>query len=626
MGRDEPVNILLVDDQPAKLISYEVMLEELGENLIKTSSAREALEVLLKNEIAVVLVDVCMPELDGFELAAMIREHPRFQKTAIIFISAIHLADDDRLRGYRMGAVDYMPVPVVPDILRAKVNVFADLFRKTKMLEALNRELEKRVEQRTADLEGSNARLVESEEQLRLATEAAEIGLWDVDYVNDKLFWPARVRAMFGISPDVPVTMADFYAGVHPSDREATEVAFAAACDPAQRALYDVEYRTVGKEDGVVRWVAAKGRGVFDAQDRCVRVIGTAIDVTGRKQQEEHHALLAREVDHRAKNALAVVQSIVRLTRAPTTEGYIKAVEGRIAALSHAHTLLSESRWQGASLVSLVEDELAPYGVERNGRVRYEGPNIQLDPAAAQSLNLVLHELATNSAKYGSLSTPAGSLSLTWARQSNMLALEWVELGGPKVVEPRSMGFGLKVIRASVESQLHGTVQLDWRGEGLRCRLTVPALRDLGRDAANVTPLERREPTPETAAARQRVLLVEDETLVAMMIQDTLRDIGVDVIGPYSRVAEAMKAAKAGGYDVAVLDVNLDGEPVYELADLLAAHGVPFVFMTGYGRESIDARFADYPVIRKPVDLDRLKEALLAATAPQEDAAVPLQA
>jgi PAS domain S-box-containing protein len=627
MGQDEPVNILLVDDQPAKLISYEVMLEELGENLIKTASAREALEVLLKNEIAVVLVDVCMPELDGFELAAMIREHPRFQKTAIIFISAIHLADDDRLRGYRMGAVDYMPVPVVPDILRAKVNVFADLYRKTRMLETLNRELEQRVAERTADLQGSNARLVESEAQLRLATEAAEIGLWDVDYVNDKLFWPPRVKAMFGISPDVPVTMADFYAGVHPSDREATEAAFAAACDPERRALYDVEYRTIGKEDGAVRWVAAKGRGVFDPDGHCVRVIGTALDITERKRAEEHHALLAREVDHRAKNALAVVQSIVRLTRAPTTEAYVQAVEGRIAALSHAHTLLSESRWQGASLVSLVEDELAPYGVERHGHVHFEGPDIKLDPAAAQSLNLVLHELATNSAKYGSLSRPTGKLSVTWKRQGTTLALEWVESGGPAVAEPKTTGFGIKVIRASVENQLHGTVQLDWRKEGLHCRLTVPALRDLVRDAPNVTTLERREASaaPEKPATQRRVFLVEDETLVAMMIQDTLRETGVDVVGPYSRVAEAIKAAKAGGFDVAVLDVNLDGEPVYELAELLAARGVPFVFMTGYGRESIDERFADRPVIRKPVDLERLKEALAAAMS-LEDTAVPLQA
>src|SRR6266705_6694974 len=152
----EKVNILLVDDQPAKLLAYEVILKELGENLVVASSGRDALEYLLKNEVAVILVDVCMPELDGFQLAAMIREHPRFQKTALIFISAIHLTDVDRLRGYEMGGVDYVPVPVVPEVLRAKVKVFAELFRKTRQLEQLNSELESRVAERTSALEASN--------------------------------------------------------------------------------------------------------------------------------------------------------------------------------------------------------------------------------------------------------------------------------------------------------------------------------------------------------------------------------------------------------------------------------------------------------------------------------------
>src|SRR2546421_5801130 len=166
MPADDKVNVLLVDDQPAKLLAFEVILQELGENLIKAASAREALEHLLKQDVAVVLVDVCMPELDGFQLAAMIREHPRFQKTAIIFISAIHLTDVDHLRGYEMGAVDYVPVPVVPEVLRAKVKVFAELYRKTRQLEKLNSELERRVVERTAALESSATRLLQSE-QLR---------------------------------------------------------------------------------------------------------------------------------------------------------------------------------------------------------------------------------------------------------------------------------------------------------------------------------------------------------------------------------------------------------------------------------------------------------------------------
>jgi signal transduction histidine kinase len=141
MSAHDRVNILMVDDQPAKLLSYEVILGELGENLIKANSGTEALDCLLKNDIAVVLMDVSMPELDGFELAGMIRQHPRFQQTAIIFISAVHLTDLDRVQGYQRGAVDYISVPVIPELLRAKVSVFAELHRKTRQLEALNHEL-----------------------------------------------------------------------------------------------------------------------------------------------------------------------------------------------------------------------------------------------------------------------------------------------------------------------------------------------------------------------------------------------------------------------------------------------------------------------------------------------------
>jgi signal transduction histidine kinase len=161
-ARIDRVNILLVDDQPGKLLTYETILNELGENLLTASSASEALQCLLDNEIAVVLVDVCMPDLDGYELASMIRQHPRFQKTSIIFVSAILMTDLDRLRGYECGAVDYVPVPVIPEILRAKVSVFAELFRKTRALERLNSELEDRVTERTSALEKTTQMLQEA--------------------------------------------------------------------------------------------------------------------------------------------------------------------------------------------------------------------------------------------------------------------------------------------------------------------------------------------------------------------------------------------------------------------------------------------------------------------------------
>jgi PAS domain S-box-containing protein len=610
----EKVNVLLVDDQPDKLLAYEVILGSLNENLVKASSAREALTFLLKNDVAVVLIDVCMPELDGFQLAAMIREHPRFQKTAIIFISAIQVTDVDRLRGYEMGAVDYVPVPVVPDVLRAKVRIFAELFRKTRELEQLNAKLERRVRERTAELEASTARLLESEQQLRLATEAAEVGLWDVNYVTDTLYWPPRVKAMFGISPDVPVSMDDFFAGLHPDDKERVGSAYAAACDPKKRALYDVEYRAVGKEDGVIRWVAAKGRAVFDADGKCLRVIGTAIDITKRKEAEERQVLLAREVDHRARNALAVIQSIIRLTRARSVEDYVSAIEGRIKALARAHTLLSDSRWEGADLATLVSEELDPYRTQ--DKVIIDGPDISLHPSTAQGLALALHELVTNAAKYGALLSVRGKVSLTWQLRPDTLVLHWVESGGPAVAHPAAKSFGLKVIRASVEQQLSGEVEFDWNPNGLRCTFSIPCsnmmkLRE-SRSWRNLAEVHSSTGGLKIAG-KPRVLLVEDEALVAMMIQECLADFGYQVVGPISTATEAAARAGEAEFEAAVLDINLGDGAVYPIADVLAARGIPFVFVTGYDADSVESRFRNIPILQKPIEREMLKKVFVLA-------------
>ena len=180
----DKVNILLVDDSEAKLLSHEVVLAEIGETLFKASSAREAFEYLLRNEIALILIDVCMPDLDGFELAAMIREHPRFQHTAIIFVSAVMNAYPDQLRGYQLGAVDYVPVPVVPELLRAKVKVFVDLYRKTRQLERFNAELEQRVSERTAALQSFNEELEQRIEQRTRERETALAQLFEAQKMD----------------------------------------------------------------------------------------------------------------------------------------------------------------------------------------------------------------------------------------------------------------------------------------------------------------------------------------------------------------------------------------------------------------------------------------------------------
>jgi PAS domain S-box-containing protein len=197
----DKINILMVDDQPAKLLSYEVILAELGENLIKAHTASDALNILLKTDIAVVLMDVSMPDVDGFELADVIRQHPRFQKTAIIFISGVHLADSDKIQGYRSGAVDYISVPVIPEVLRAKVAIFVELHRKTRMLEKLNGELEQRVAERTEELQESEARFRTQANLLELASEA--IIVRGLDGVIR--FWNAGAETLYGWSREEAV-------------------------------------------------------------------------------------------------------------------------------------------------------------------------------------------------------------------------------------------------------------------------------------------------------------------------------------------------------------------------------------------------------------------------------------
>jgi len=480
----EKINILLVDDQPAKLLAYEVILKELGENLAVATSGREALEYLLRNEVAVILVDVCMPELDGFELAAMIREHPRFQKTAMIFISAIQVSDIDRLRGYEMGAVDYVPVPVVPEVLRAKIKVFAELYRKTRQLERLNTELEDRVRARTAELETSTSRLVESEWRRSMAIAAGKMGSWDWDWVNGDWMWDAGQYRIFGVDPkSFEVTSDNVQALLHPDYVDSLRKVITHFKDGGR--AYETEFRIV-RPDGEERWCVGTAAATLDKAGRVVRLSGVTVDITERKRAEERQNLLAREVDHRAKNALALAQSIVRLTRASEVKDYVQAVEGRISALARVHTILSLSNWQGAEIGRLVEEEIAPYSTGE--QIEYLGSELQLQPATAQTLALALHELVTNSAKYGALSTLAGRLKITWELCSDALLLDalqltWEERGGPPVEKPVSRGFGTRSVIASIETQLGGKAEFDWLNEGLTCRLFVPLSRSTAREA-----------------------------------------------------------------------------------------------------------------------------------------------
>ncbi len=610
---DRHLNILLVDDQPAKLLTYKAILADLGENLLTAGNAREALEVLLKNEIAIVLVDVYMPDTDGFELAAMIREHPRFQNTAIIFISAVLLNDIDRLRGYEMGAVDYVSVPIIPEVLRAKVSVFLDLFRKTRELEELNGLLEGRVAARTSALASSERKLREAEQLRSLALAAGHMGSWEWDAETGTVSWDKGQAQIFGRTFEEPVPAEELRALLHPDDLE--QVLDLLQYVTAEASTFQHEFRAV-RPGGEIRWCVGAAAASFDDEGRLVRVSGVTVDITDRKRSEERQKLLAEEVDHRARNVVAVVQSILRITRADTIKEYISAVDGRIGALSTAHKLLAGSRWQGADLRGLVMEEFAPYLAGEAERVRIEGPDLLLAPAMAQTLALALHELVTNAVKHGALSCETGQIRLRWQAREGRIDLEWIESGGPRVEVPKRRGYGTRVFKAGIEQQLRGTVDFRWEPAGLECRLSMPLVEASRHDAAashaeNPAAAQNGASGPDPAPnAGNCVLLVEDEPTVSIMLADILSEQGYAIDGPYHRLEDAMDAARVGQLRGGVLDVNVGGEKVYPLAALLAKRQIPFVFVTGYSTESIDPRFAGVPVLQKPIEPAALAAAL----------------
>jgi PAS domain S-box-containing protein len=333
-------------------------------------------------------------------------------------------------------------------------------------------------------------------------------------------------------------------------------------------------------------------------------------DITERKAMEEARNLLAREVDHRAKNALAVVQAVVSLTRATTTESFIDAVKGRVSSLGRSHALLARNRWEGAELTQLIVDECAAY--QRPGQIHIDCPTIVLTPDSVQPVGLLIHELATNAVKYGALSSEAGSVQMTArVRPRAGVELVWREIGGPPVAPPTVRGFGSTLIAEVVTRQMSGTLDIAWNPTGLHLTAVLPETTF----RVDTHPALDQDQPADLAAAPispgERLLIVEDESLVAMEIAEQMRKRGWTVLGPALSVDEAFHLiAETAFPDVAMLDVNLRGHTVYPLADLLQRGGVPFLFCTGYEKLDNPDRYGASPIVRKPVNMDQLASEL----------------
>jgi two-component sensor histidine kinase len=270
-------------------------------------------------------------------------------------------------------------------------------------------------------------------------------------------------------------------ANLHPDDVERVRAAVATALDPADPRPYAHEYR-VQRRDGEVRWVETHGLAYFEGagpERQVVSFIGTAQDITERKEREEKEHLLMREVNHRAKNMLSVVDAIAHQTATQNPEDFIERFSDRIQALSANQDLLVRNEWKGVEVENLVHAQLAPFADLIGSRIAVHGPKLRLKAASAQAIGLALHELATNAGKYGALSTDAGRVDISWGSDGDTFTMSWTERDGQPVSPPERRGFGTIVMQAMTERSVDGKVRLDYLPPGVTWHLTCPATNAL---------------------------------------------------------------------------------------------------------------------------------------------------
>jgi PAS domain S-box-containing protein len=347
-------------------------------------------------------------------------------------------------------------------------------------------------------------------------------------------------------------------------------------------------------------------------RDRFGRVVGAAKiarDITERKRAEALQQLLLEELNHRVKNTLAIIQAMANqsLRHARSPDDFVSGFNGRVQALARAHDLLTQARLQGADVLQLVRDQVLLGGTD-DSRVACRGPALVLDAQTAVHLALVLHELATNARKYGALSAPAGRLSVEWevctAGRRN-LEIQWSEAGGPQVSAPSRKGFGVTLIERTVQAA-GGESSSRYDSQGLTARITLP-LPEHAREMESFAVPHRIDQRGELRAVNvartldgKRIIVIEDEALVLMELESSLADAGCDVVGTAGTLEDAKVLSAQAECDAALLDANLAGHRVDELAAILTRRNIPFAFVTGYGRDGLPETFRDATVLKKP--------------------------
>jgi PAS domain S-box-containing protein len=328
------------------------------------------------------------------------------------------------------------------------------------------------------DLKVAEEALRTDERQLRTALQAAKMGDWTWDAASDRMTLSPRAAEIFGLPPEASRTWLELTEQLHPADAARAVAAMQKAAET--QTEYNLEYRVTRADDGARVWVAAQGRTVHDREGTFTGMTGVVQDITDRKHAEQRQHLLIRELHHRVKNTLATVQAIVGSTArtASSIDEFYQGFVGRIVSLARTHNLLTEDLWQKAALEELIQTELGPYEDEARNRIVVDGPHVELPSEAAVPIGMAIHELTTNAAKHGALSTFGGQVDVKWhiepGAERPLLHFTWTEHGGPRVTQPSRQGFGSRLLQRVLTTQLQAQVHMDFQEEGLRFSMTMP--------------------------------------------------------------------------------------------------------------------------------------------------------
>jgi light-regulated signal transduction histidine kinase (bacteriophytochrome)/ActR/RegA family two-component response regulator len=385
-------------------------------------------------------------------------------------------------------------------------------------------------------------------------------------------------------------------------------------------------------------WSTADEQAAFDLRTSLLHVVLGRITAAAnqRKQAAERDQLMMAELDHRVKNTIANIQALVGQTSrsASTLTGFVQGLEGRIQSMAKAHSLLSQSRWEGVSMEKLLEEELNPYASGNSGVV-LSGTDMLLTPKSALALSLAIHELATNAAKFGALSRPGGSIRVSWYPASDgSIELSWNETGGPLVDTPTHRGFGSTLIERALAMETGGRVNVHYLRSGVVCEISLPASSVAHTASAGAKSTLALSMTSDAAVRPDqqgfRILIVEDSFLLLADLETVFDILGWTVVGTASRKAEALAMVASKSFDAALLDVNLDGEMSWDVAALLKEKGIPFVFSTGYDVSRIlPQQFAGSAILGKPFNINELESSLrkvISAGSPRQAPAQPREA